>query len=48
MCLCMCIYVCVQVVKTSPDYIYVQFESGKKGYVDDFELALVDDGKVCE
>mmetsp|Transcript_63850 Transcript_63850/g.93491 ORF Transcript_63850/g.93491 Transcript_63850/m.93491 type:complete len:268 (-) Transcript_63850:425-1228(-) len=35
-----------KVVKTSPDYIYVQFESGKKGYVDDFELALVDDGKV--
>jgi len=35
-----------KVIKTTDDYIYAQFESGKRGYVDDFELAMVDDGKV--
>ena len=36
----------LQVIKSSPDYVYVQFESGKRGYVDDFEAAIVDEGKV--
>ena len=34
-----------KVIKSTPDYLYVQFESGKRGYIDDFE-ALVGDGKV--
>jgi hypothetical protein len=35
-----------KVITSTPDYLYVQFESGKRGYVDDFEIALVGDGKV--
>lgn len=33
-----------KVMKATPDYVYVQFESGKRGYTDDFELGIIEDG----
>mmetsp|Transcript_4418 Transcript_4418/g.6608 ORF Transcript_4418/g.6608 Transcript_4418/m.6608 type:complete len:259 (+) Transcript_4418:114-890(+) len=37
-----------KIIKADPKqgYIYVQYESLKKGYIDDFEMALGDDGQV--
>mmetsp|Transcript_78650 Transcript_78650/g.222469 ORF Transcript_78650/g.222469 Transcript_78650/m.222469 type:complete len:259 (-) Transcript_78650:66-842(-) len=35
-----------KVVTARPDYVYVQYESGKFGFIDDFEAAAVEDGKV--
>ena len=35
-----------RVVKQAPDYVYVQFESLVKGFVDDVEFAVVADGRL--
>mmetsp|Transcript_30567 Transcript_30567/g.47884 ORF Transcript_30567/g.47884 Transcript_30567/m.47884 type:complete len:112 (-) Transcript_30567:904-1239(-) len=32
--------------KQEPNYVWVQFESAKHGYIDDFELAFVKEGEV--
>ncbi|KAJ1476495.1 hypothetical protein T484DRAFT_1824672, partial [Baffinella frigidus] len=35
-----------KIAKTTPEYMWVQYESGKHQYIDDFEVALTEAGKV--
>lgn len=35
-----------KIAAEQPGYLWVQYESAKRGYIDDLELAIVEDGKV--